>query len=276
MDPVLLPTLFDVLDLLADESGPVTKDNLNITRTITKKHFSGIGRVLEGFQVAHRVGESLVPSADMSTFVECWESANLEGINTFFCRYPPYDTFLRFLRTKECIYVPPSTNPEARHQMGEQLRKDKIRLTFVGIDTFKWWGMAVGQVYLSHIGDRKIYWSGEKPSLDVFEKSVHSYYKEIQPPDGFTNVGRLADLVCRDLKIPFIRFEKLFSDLCLKRQGYMTSTSLVRPPTSKSPVQTLLSRSQAKQNGTPIEWTEKRLMEDGIVINGHSVKMIKV
>ena len=64
MDPVLLTTLFDTLDLLADESGLVTKDNLNITRTITKKHFSGIGRVLEGFQVAHRVGESLVPSAD--------------------------------------------------------------------------------------------------------------------------------------------------------------------------------------------------------------------
>jgi len=275
LDPVLLPRLFDVLDLLAVKSAPVTRDDLNIKRPVTKKHFSGIGRVLEGFRVAQRDGELLVPSADLSTFVEYWEAADLEGINAFFRRYPPYDTFLHFLRTETSIAVPPRTNPEARHKMGERLRQDKIRLTFVGIDTFKWWGMAVGQVYLSHIGDRNIYWGGENPSLDTFEKSVHSHYKEIRPSDGFANIGQLADRVCRELKIPFIRFEDFFVQLCLQRRGYMTSTSLVRPPTSKSLVQTLLSRSQAKRTDGLIEWTDKRFMEDGVFINGRSVKMVK-
>lgn len=275
MDPVLLPTLFDVLDLLVIESGPVTIDDLSIRRRMTKRQFAGIGRVLESFQVARRDGESLVPDGDLKTFGAYWEDADLEGINAFFCRYQPYDTFSRFLKTKESIYVPPSKFPDKRHQMGIQLRQDKTGLTFVAIDTFKWWGMAVGQVYLSHIGDRKIYWGAEKPSLDIFEKSVRFHYKEIRPIDGFANVGQLADLVCRELKISFIRFEKLFSNLCLKRPGYITSTSLARSPTSKSSVQTLLSRSRAKQNGTPIEWIEKRLMEDGIFINGRNVKMVK-
>ena len=184
--------------------------------------------------------------------------------------------FCVFLRTKEGISVPSSTNPEERHQIGEQLRKDKIRLTFVGIDTFKWWGMAVGQVYLSHIGDRKIYWGGEKPRLDIFEKSVHVHYKTIRPLDGFANIGRLADLVCRELKISFIRFEELFIQLCLQRRGYMTSTSLARIPSSRSPVQTLLPRSQAKRNEKQNRWIKKRFMEDGILINGRSIKMVKI
>ena len=108
--------------------------------------------------------------------------------------------------------------------------------------------MAVGQVYLSHIGDRNIYWGSEKPNIDIFEKSVLFHYEKIRPLDGFANVGRLADRVCRELNIAFIRFEKLFVQLCLQRRGYMTATSLARVPTSKSLVQTLLSRSQAKTN----------------------------
>ena len=275
MDPVLLPTLFDVLDLLETKSVPVTIDDLKVKKRVTKRRFAEIGRVLESFQVAHRDGETLVPCADLKTFVAYWEDVNLEGINSFFRRYPPYDKFLRFLKTEKCICVPSKTDTEERRQMGKQLRKDKIGLTFVAIDTFKWWGMVVGQVYLSHIGDKNIYWGGQKPDIDTFERSIHSHYREIRPVDGFANVGQLADRVCRELQIPFIRFEELFIQLCLQRRDYMTSTSLIRIPSSKSSVQTLLSRSQAKRTGYPIEWTDKRFMEDGIFINGRSVKMVK-
>lgn len=276
MDPVLPPTLFDVLDLLATKFVPVTIGDLNIKQRVTKKRFAEIGRVIEGFRVAHRDGESLVPSVDLKVFVAYWEAANLEGINAFFRRYLPYDTFLHFLNTEKCIYVPPKTDTDARRQMGKRLREDKIGLTFVAIDTFKWWGMAVGKVYFSHIGDGNIYWGDERPNIDTFEKSLQSNYEEIRPLDGFANVGQLADRVCRELKIPFIRFEELFNQLCLQHRGYMTATSLVRTPSSKSPVQTLLSRSQAKRNGYPIEWTDKRFMEDGVFMNDRSVKMVKL
>ena len=279
MDPVLPPTMFDVLDRLATKPEPLTMREFNdrsSRRYLTKRRFAEIGRVLEGFRVALRDGESLVPGADLKTFVVYWESANLDGINDFFRRYRHYDAFLRYLRTTRCICVPHRTDTDGRRQMGSQLREDNIGLTFVAIDTFKWWGMAVGQVYFSHIGDGNIYWGGEKPDIDTFEQSVLSNYEEIRPLDGFANVGRLADRVCCDLKIPFIRFESLFAKLCLQRPGYMTATSLARTPTSKSTVQTLLSRSQAKRNGGPIEWTDKRFMEDGVFINGRSVKMVKL
>ena len=270
--------MFDVLDQLAAKSVPLTVRDINgrsDRQYMTKRRFAEIGRVLEGLGVARRDGESLLPGAELNTFARYWECANLEGINALFRRYQPYDTFLRLLETQKCIDIPRKTDTRARHQMGAQLRQDKIGLTFVAIETFKWWGMAVGQVYLSHIGDGNIYWGGEKPNIDAFEQSVQLNYKTIRPLDGFANVGQLADLVCRELMIPFIRFESLFAQLCLQRPGYMTATSLVRTPTSKSTVQTLLPRSQAKQNGFPIEWTDKRFMEDGVFINGRSVKMVK-
>ena len=276
MDPVLLPRLFDVLDQLVEKPAPVSRESMSIKKPLTKKRFTRIGRVLESLQVARINGESLIPEVDLDTLVAYWEAANLEEINTFLRRYRPYETFLHFLKAKESIYLPPCTAPEERQQMGRQLRRDNTRLTFVAIDTFKWWGLAVGQVYLSHIGDRKTYWGAEKPSLDIFEKSIHTHYRKIRPPDGFANVGQLADFVCRELKISFIRFEELFIQLCLQRRGYMTSTSLLRPPTTKSSVQTLLSRSQAKRTKPPIEWIKKRFMEDGVLINGRSVKMVKL
>lgn len=275
MDPVLPQTLFDVLDLLVTKFVPVTIGDMNIKQHVTKKRFAEIGRVLEGIRVAHRDRESFVPDTDLKTFAVYWEAANLEGINAFFRRYPPYDTFLRFLKMEKCICVPPRTDTDARRQMGRRLREDKIGLTFVAIDTFKWWGMAVGKVYLSHIGNRNIYWGGEKPDIDAFEKSVQSHYEGVRPPDGFANVGQLADGVCRELKIAFIQFEELFIQLCLQRHGYMTATSLVRAPSNKTLVQTLLSRTQAKQNRGPVEWTDKRFMEDGVFVNGRSVKMVK-
>ena len=270
--------LFDVLDQLATKHVPLAMRELNdcsSKRHLTKRRFAEIGRVLEGFRVAYRNGESLVPEEDLKRFVAYWEAANLDGINEFFRRYQHYDAFLRYLRETRCIYIPHRTDIDGRRRMGSRLREDNIGLTFVAIDTFKWWGMVVGRVYFSRIGDGNIYWGGEKPNIDAFEQSVQSNYEKIRPLDGFANVGQLADLVCRDLKIPFILFESLFVKLCLQRHGYMTATSLARVPTSKSMVQTLLSRSRAKLTGTPIQWTDKRFMEDGIFINGRSVKMVK-
>ncbi len=282
MDPVLLPTLFDVLDLLASRSSPITLDDLNVKRRVTKRRFAEIGRVLEGLRVAHRDGFSLVSDADLERFVECWEAADLDCINTVFRRYRPYDKFLRFLEAEKCIQVPPRKDIEARHKVGAEL-KAKAGLTFVAADTFKWWGMAVGYVYLSHIGDKNIYWGGEKPNLDPFEESLLRHYAQIRPLDGFANVGQLADRVCRELNIAFIRFGSLFVQLCLQRSDrYITATSLARLPTSKSPVQTILPRFQAKQvsdnlrPGKSVEWTDKRLMEDGVFVGGRSVKMVKI
>ena len=282
MDPILPPTLFNILDLLASKSGPVMLDTLNRERRVTKKRFAEIGRVLEAFRVAYREQESLLPDADLKAFIACWETADLNGVNDFFQRYQPYKTFLSFLRTEEYIYVPPKNDIEARCRLSVQLKKNKIGLNVVAIDTFKWWGLVVGQVYYAlNAGGQDIYWAGEKPDLDTFEESLFRCYAKIRPLDGFANIGKLADRVCRELHIVFIEFERLLIQLCRKGYSrYRLSTSLVRPSASKSLVQTLLPRSAAKQlalyHGGDPKWTDKRLMEDGITIGRRSVKMIKI
>jgi hypothetical protein len=359
LDPILPPTLFEILDLLASKSGALTLEDLNVKRRVTKRRFAEIGRVLEGFGIAHREEDLFVPDADLKTFVAYWETADLEGINDFFRRYQPYDKFLRFLEKEKCIHViykkgakvEPQVGPQLIRNVGlllfntkskcqsdlndgkikEDLRKEfkangislsqtvevkkahpkkgdnkwllidnpnneKYTIkeqannlnicaesTFVAVETFKWWGLAVGQIYVSHIGDGNIYWGGESPNLDIFEDSLIDHYAKIRPLDGFANIGKLADRVCRELHVAFIEFERLFVQLCRKRHGsYRLSTSLARPPTCKSPVQTLLPRSTAKQladnfrTGKPIEWTDKRLMENGVMIGGRSVKLVKI
>jgi hypothetical protein len=206
----------------------------------------------------------------------------LECLNAIFRRYQPYHEFLDFLKREKCIYIPSKRDKDAKRRVGNELRA-KNGPTFVAVDTFKWWGLAVGQVYISHIGDGNIYWGGEKLTLATFEESLLHHYFQIRPLDGFANVGELADRVCRELSIAFIKFEERLRQLCLQRPDlYITATSLARRPTSKSLVQTILPRSQAKQiadslrPGKPIEWTDKRFMEDGIFIGRRSAKLVKI
>ncbi len=255
---------------------------LNVKRKVTPRRFAEIGRVLEKIGIAYRENATLVPGSSLPEFIACWEDANWEGVNQWLRRYLPYDAFLTLLASDKCIKVPPRNDSAARKRVG-QTTYAKANLTFVAVDTFKWWGLAVGQVYISHIGTGHIYWGGEHPTLEQFEAALRFHYRAIRPSDGYANVGQLADRMCQELNIAFIRFEQLLGQLCQARPGqYFTSTSLARRPTRQSPVQTLLPRSIAKQRseslhpGEPIEWTEKRLIEDGVMLGKHNVKMIRI
>ena len=128
-----------------------------------------------------------------------------------------------------------------------------------------------------------MYWGGKSPDLNIFEESLLRQYDKSKPADGFANIGQLADRVCRELNVAFICFESLFQRLCFQQpRRYIVATSLARLPTSKSPVQTILPRSKAKQRadslrpGKPVEWTDKRFMEDGVSVGNRNVKMVKI
>lgn len=282
MDPVQLPKLLDVADRLVSRSGPLTIDDLDAIQGISKRRFAEIARVLEGIGIAMRDGFSLEATRGMQDFVRCWEAADLECINRFFTLYAPYRRFLNFLEQERLVRIPPRNDSIARKALGVELR-NKAKLTFVAVDTFKWWGMAVGKVYISQLESGDIYWGGENPTLEQFEESVIRHYFDIRRLDSFVKVGQLADRVCRELRIAFIRFEGLLKELCLQQPDrFLTSTSLARQPSGRFLVQTILPRAEARQRnedlqpGRRIEWTEKRYVDDGIFIGGRSVKMIRV
>ncbi len=275
MDPVVPATLFSVLDRLATRMGPVRIADLESTRRFSNRRFAEIGRVIEGLGLAQRVGQTLVPTGALGPFVSYWEQGDLDGISGFFQRYVPYDAFRGYLQAERCIALPRKGERGARRRMGKELRSGGTGLTFVAIDTFKWWGMAVGEVYLSPFGEREIYWGGERPALDEFEAILQVEYAEIRPLDGFANVGRLADRVCRQLCISFPCFERLFLGLWQRRR-FATGTSLQRGHRGRGAIQILRPRSEAKRRGLPVEWTAKRFVEDGLVIHGRSVKVVKL
>lgn len=284
MDPVLIPMLLDTIDLLYSKNGTVTLADMNVKRRVSKRRFGEVGRVLENLHVAQRDKLSLVPGPDLEVFVKYWEKADLKGINDLLCRYYPYERFLNYLTLEKVICLPEKKDPVGRDNFTAELKARNIDLTFVAIDTFQWWGLVVGQVYLSHIGDGYIYWGGEQPDSETFESVLIRHYEQIRPLDGFANVGHLADRVCRELHISFVTFEKFFVQESFLHTGkYITATSLIRPPSKKSPVQKLLPRSIAKQNAentynnTPfVQWINKQFIEDGILIGGRSIKMIRI
>src|SRR5437868_4808079 len=120
-------------------SAPITFEDLNVKRHVTQKRFAELGRVVEGIGVGHRDLFSLVPDPDLERFAVCWEKADLDCINGFLCHYRPYERFSCFLEAERFIRVPARADTEARHRSGDEL-KDKAGLTFVAVDTFKWWG----------------------------------------------------------------------------------------------------------------------------------------
>lgn len=285
MDPVLLPPLLDTIDLLGTKLRPLSIKDLGVKRKITQKRFGEIGRVLESFGIASRHSFELVPETNLEEFIEVWEKADLRALNQIFCRYEPYQDFMTLLSSEHFLSLPPSSDKLSRQNALEELRIKKIQLTFVALDTFKWWGLGTAYVYVSHIGDRKIYWGGQGVQLSGFESNLIQHYERMKPKDGYVNVGQLADQVCRDLLISFVTFEKMFAELCLQfPEKYLTSTSLTRLPTTKSPVQTILPRHYAKELAKNrdregnIEWTEKRHMEDGVFIGTRkrNVKLVSI
>ncbi len=285
MDPVLLTPLFDTIDLLATKQTAITLRDLNIKRKTSIKRFGEIGRILESFKVAHRDGLVLIPDNDLDIFVSKWELGDLNFLERVFENYKPYTDFMRFLQLHHFIRIPTSRDKDLRKSASTELQSKGANFTFVAADTFKWWGLGTGHIYISHIGDGNTYWGGAEIELASFEQILIGEYTSIRPPDGYVNIGRLADHVCRILNISFIRYEQLFAQLCiLFPKRYITSTSLVRNPSTKSPVQTILPRSRAKQlaeirdKGGIIEWTDKRYLEDGILIgnNNRRIKMVNI
>ena len=223
-------------------------------------------------------------------FIRAWNSGDyLLPMNQALTNYPPYARFLECLEREEAIEIPQRQDKESRRNLGRDL-KEKYDITFVAFDTFRTWAEALGHAYRSPF-EEIVYWSGnwsaERPSLDYFKTICRRGYEHTDQTTGYANLGRLAHLVCQELRISFQAFEMKLNQFVetfpgeiklapatIRREvsGHFRLTS-IRPRS-----EILRERLAAKLSGTGApraQWLEYRYLEDGIRLNGKLVKLIR-
>ncbi|MCB0190855.1 MAG: hypothetical protein KDJ65_02825 [Anaerolineae bacterium] len=220
-------------------------------------------------------------------FIEAWNKGDLQSINEALAQYPPYERFLHCLRSEKIISVPKRGDKEARERLKNLL--EDYDLTFPAFNTFQYWVVSVGQGYLSPFNE-SLYWGGDwndsVPSTGIIKLECRKSYEEIEKTSGYSNIGRVADIVCRELQISFQAFEAKLNNLIIEEPTLVTlAPSTIREPSRRFQITTVRPRSKilkekmaAKLGGNKqpeIQWLERRYVEDGIYVGGKLVKLIR-
>ena len=236
---------------------------------------------------------------DYDKFMQAWNSGNyLLPMNEGLTNYPPYERFLKCLKEKQEIKIPPRQDKESRRNLGRDL-KDNYDITFVAFDTFQTWAVSVGHAYRSPFKPI-LYWGGEwdaeNPSLECFKAVCKESYNRADKTSGYANLGRLAHYVCQKLQISFQAFELKMNQFVETFPGVITlAPATIRREVSGSfqitsirPRKEILSeRLSGKLRGEkrpeklhrrkrwePL-WIEYRYLEDGMRVNGKLVKLVR-
>ncbi len=226
-------------------------------------------------------------------FIFAWDSGNLFKINRALT-YPPYRRFLLCLSEESAIRIPARSDKAAKKALGTELKK-KYDITFVAFDTFRMWAVAVGQAYFSPF-EETVYWGGcwddTQLSLMEFKDACWRGYTEVDKASGYANIGRLADIVCRRLKISFQAFEINLNALIKEEPDLLVvGPATIRQPSRLFRITTVRPRSAVEKerraaqflndskNGTirPARpgWLEYRYLEDGVRIGERIVKLLR-
>ena len=230
------------------------------------------------------------------SFIRSWDSGNhLLPMNQGLTNYPPYARFLDYLKYKEEIKIPQRQDKESRRELGRNL-KDNYDITFVAFDTFQTWAVSVGHAYRSPF-EEILYWGGEwdadQPSLECFKAACHESYMRTTKTSGYANLGRLAHLVCQELRISFQAFEMKMNQFVETFPGEITlaPATIRREISGNHQITTIRPRKEilSKRLSTKLwpnkryrynkrsesEWLEYRYLEDGMRVKGKLVKLIR-
>jgi len=291
MDPVSLEKLLSVTDAIEESR---ERDLLSISKfhsivaeqTQAKdpaRRARDLLRVFNELGWVRREKDLLYLTEAYSRFISAWNEGNLLEMNQSFIAYAPYSRFLQCLRDLGSIQIPDARDKEVVKTLGKE-----YGLTFVAFDTFRFWAVAIGQGYLAPF-EGALYWGGEwnneEPSLENFTRALHEGYREAEKTSGYANIGRVADLVCRRLHISFQAFELKMNRLVKARPGlFVLAPATIRPPSSRFQIATVCPRSEVLKKRWHARllhsqfkprWIEHRYIEDGILIDGHRLKLIK-
>ena len=302
MDPITVNKLLSVADAI--ETHRVENElSLHTLREIIKsqgpikrleRRVKDIGRIFEASGWINRNAQAqdiLHLTENFHEFIQAWNSGDyLLPMNHGLTNYPPYARFLNCLKQEQAIEIPQRQDKEARSELGRNL-KEKYDITFVAFDTFRTWAVSVGHAYRSPF-ESILYWGGEwdaeRPSSACFKTAFKEGYKQADKTSGYANLGRVAHFVCQELRISFQAFEMKLKQFVETFPGEITlSPATLRRElsgwskiTSIRPRKDILNERIAAKlldNSKPSKsrWIEYRYLEDGVILNGKLLKLIR-
>jgi hypothetical protein len=299
VDPILLNKLLAIADEIEEHNKEEGLTFSHLQQIVARqsraenliRRTQDILRVLFELKWLSRQSESeFSVTPNFTGFIRAWEHNDLLAMNRFLALYPPYAWFLNCLCQEQVIQVPKQQDKKAKKELGQKLH-DRYQITFVALDTFwRTWAVPMGQAYFSPFNET-LYWGGnwddDTPSIKTFRTICWENYCNAEKTSNYANIGRLADVVCRQLSISFLVFEMKMNVLVQTEPKIKFAPLTVREPTRGFQIVTLCPRLEilreqaaARLRGEletkgKLRWTEYRYLEDGIRINNNLVRLIK-
>ncbi|MYC78077.1 hypothetical protein F4X10_20130 [Candidatus Poribacteria bacterium] len=302
MDPITISKLLSVADALEIHraAGELSMDafyEIVESQGKIKNLARRSGDILRVFEASHWIVRSaqdrniLCLTKNYNRLIHAWNSGDcLLPMSQGLINYPPYSDFLECLKQEQEIKIPQRQDKESRRDLGRKL-KPKYGITFVAFDIFQTWAVSLGHAYRSPF-KAILYWGGEwdaqRPSLEHFKTVCQAHYNWAEKTSGYANLGRLAHQVCRELRISFQAFEMKMQQFIERFPGEITlaPATIRREISGHLQITSIRSRKEIRREKlsakllpgskrSPIQWIERRYLEDGVHINGKLVKLIR-
>ena len=302
MDPITISKLLSVADALEIHraAGELSMDafyEIVESQGKIKNLARRSGDILRVFEASHWIVRSaqdrniLCLTKNYDRLIHAWNSGDcLLPMSQGLINYPPYSDFLECLKQEQEIKIPQRQDKESRRDLGRKL-KPKYGITFVAFDIFQTWAVSLGHAYRSPF-KAILYWGGEwdaqRPSLEYFKTVCQAHYNRAEKTSGYANLGRLAHQVCRELRISFQAFEMKMQQFIERFPGEITlaPATIRREISGHLQITSIRSRKEIRREKlsakllpgskrSPIQWIERRYLEDGVHINGKLVKLIR-
>ena len=232
-------------------------------------------------------------------YLQAWHATppDILTMNEHLRRHRDYANFLRALERSIHVNVPTRGGTENTEglERGYYASRSVVRIC-------KGWALPLGQAFIVPapedipgvqnpgpglvIGNN--WGEPDKPGMSSFQRALEAAYAKAYKTSGYTNVGRLMPDVCETLTMSYQGFWHTLTRFVRECPGIIKlAPATGRREIDKTLHMTLLrSRLDIQRKRLSAElqghkpppkprWTETRYLEDGLLINGVQVKLIR-
>ena len=278
MDPILLPRLLDGIHIIEQSEELISKQKLQQELNCSPRRLAEFLRVLTSSSLVSMNDDYVTATNQFKKFVAAWNEADVLVMNDILSQQKDYKNFLLCMQAEKSISLPTSVEEETR--LGSRLHHE-YNITFPAFDTFRRWGFLLATVYTVHLTGSEVIWAGAKPHLPEFEVVVKESWQQCRSNiDYVARLGDVAEITCKSLEISLQYFETMFTQMLLDcGDNLFVSGSALRPKARNTEIQLLRPRNEAVREVAALDtlpqWIYKRFLEDGIVVRGKYLRLIR-